>query len=188
MNHCKNAALLVMDMQNGIVARFHNGPDMLIPVQNAIQAARQHDIPVIFVRIAFSEGYPEIGPKSRLSSRISQLGGMTFTDAATQIHEAVQPLPSEPVVTKFRVSAFAGSTLELILRSNQIDHLILSGISTSGVVLSTLREASDKDFALTVLSDACIDSDPELHRVLIEKLFPSYSDVRTVDEWIDTIS
>jgi hypothetical protein len=65
--------------------------------------------------------------------------------------------------------------------------LILGGIATSGVVLSTLREAADKDFALTVLSDACLDADPEVHRVLMEKVFPRQANVLTVDAWTDTL-
>jgi nicotinamidase-related amidase len=112
---------------------------------------------------------------------------MTISEASTQIHYSVAPLPDEPVVTKLRVSAFAGSDLEIILRARKIDTLILTGIATSGVVLSTLREAADKDYGLIVLSDACLDADPEVHRVLVEKLFPRQEDVLTVSEWADTL-
>ncbi|MGA9173855.1 MAG: cysteine hydrolase [Thermoactinomyces sp.] len=186
-NHHDKTALLVMDVQNGIVSRFAENEKVLLPFQKAVEAARRHNIPVIFVRVAFREGYPEISPRNKSFSAIFGFGGMTVSDTATQIHESVQPQPDEPVVTKLRVSAFAGSDLEVILRSRQIDTLILSGIATSGVVLSTLREAADKDFALTVLSDACLDADPEVHRVLIEKVFPRQADVLTVDAWIDTL-
>jgi nicotinamidase-related amidase len=113
----------------------------------------------------------------------SRAGTVVAPEEAMQIHESVQPRPDEPIVTKLRVSAFAGSDLEVLLRSNQIDTLILSGIATSGVVLSTLREAADKDFALTVLSDACIDTDPEVHRILTEKVFPHQAEVVSVDAW-----
>jgi len=75
----------------------------------------------------------------------------------------------------------------VILRSQQIDTLILTGIATSGVVLSTLREAADKDFSIKVLSDACLDADPEVHRVLTEKVFPRQADVMSVGEWSDTL-
>ena len=184
-NHHNKSALLVMDVQNGIVSRFAKNGKTLLPFQKAVEAARRHTIPVIFVRVAFREGYPEISPRNKSFSAISGFGAMTVSDTATQIHESVQPQPDEPVVTKLRVSAFAGSDLEVIFRSRQIDTLILSGIATSGVVLSTLREAADRDFALTVLSDACLDADPEVHRVLTEKVFPRQADVLTVDDWID---
>jgi nicotinamidase-related amidase len=180
-------ALLVMDLQNGIVSRFAENGELLLPFQKAVEAARQHNISVIYVRVAFSEGYPEVSPQNKMFSAVSRFGGMTISDTATQIHEAVKPEPNEPVVTKFRVSAFAGSNLEVILKAQQIDTLILSGIATSGVVLSTLREAADKDYAISVLSDACLDADPEVHRVLTEKVFPRQADVLTVDDWINTL-
>jgi nicotinamidase-related amidase len=186
-NNYDKTALLVMDLENGIVSRFAEKEEQLLPFQKAVEAARRHAIQVIFVRLAFTEGYPESSPRNKSFSALVGFGGMTVSDTATQIHESVLPQPNEPVVTKFRVSAFAGSTLELILRSRQIDTLILSGISTSGVVLSTLREAADRDFVLTVLSDACLDLDPEVHRVLTEKVFPRQADVLTVDAWIDTL-
>lgn len=180
-------ALLVMDMQNGIVSRFDGQVEMLRAVQKSVEAARRHNIPVIFVRVAFSEGYPEVSPRNKAFSAIQQMGGMTVSDHTTQIHESVQPKNGEPIITKYRVSAFAGSNLEVVLRAQQIDTLILTGIATSGVVLSTLREAADKDFAIKVLSDACADADPEVHRVLTEKVFPRQADVLTVDDWMNEL-
>lgn len=186
-NFHNKAALLVMDMENGIVSRIAKDEHLFI-FQKAIKAARQHSIPVIFVRVAFSQGYPEISPLNKSFAVIPGSIGMTVSDPATQIHQSLQPEPEESVVTKFRVSAFAGSNLEVILRSQQINTLILSGISTSGVVLSTLREAADKDYVLTVLADACLDPDPEVHRILIEKVFPRQASVLTVDAWLDTLN
>jgi nicotinamidase-related amidase len=88
------------------------------------------------------------------------------------------------VVVKKRVSAFAGSDLDVVLRSLDASSLVLAGIATSGVVLSTLRQAADLDFGLTVLADACADQDPEVHRVLLEKVFPRQATVLTTDDWI----
>jgi nicotinamidase-related amidase len=68
-----------------------------------------------------------------------------------------------------------------------IDSLVLTGIATSGVVLSTLRQAADLDFSLTVLADGCLDADSEVHRVLTEKVFPRQADVATVDGWVSAI-
>jgi nicotinamidase-related amidase len=72
----------------------------------------------------------------------------------------------------------------VVLRAREIDTLVLTGIATSGVVLSTLRQAADLDYRLTVLADGCLDGDPEVHRVLTEKIFPRQADVLTVDDWI----
>ena len=88
---------------------------------------------------------------------------------------------------KRRVSAFSGSDLDVLLRAKQADTLVLAGIATSGVVLSTLRQAADLDFRLVVLSDACADGDAEVHRVLTEKVFPRQAQVTTTDDWVATL-
>lgn len=182
-----NTALLVMDVQNGIVGRYGDSPDVVAPFQKAVAAARDAGVPVIFVRVAFRDGYAEISPRNKMFSAIASHGGMALSEHSTQIHESVTPLADEPLVTKKRVSAFAGSDLEVVLRAHNIEHLVLTGIATSGVVLSTLREAADKDYGLTVLKDACLDGDPEVHRVLTEKVFPRQAEVISVDEWVNRL-
>lgn len=185
-DHQNKAALLVMDMQNIIVSQYAKQEGALLPFQKAIEAARQHDVPVIFVGIAFREG-TQISPRNKVFGKMAGNSGITAQSPAMQIHASLGPLTGEPVVDKFRVSAFAGSELENLLHSRGIETLVLSGIATSGVVLSTLCEAADKDFAVTVLSDACLDADPEVHRVLTEKVFPRQADVLTVDAWINAL-
>ena len=181
------AVLLVMDVQQGIVQRFAVGPQALQPFRRAVDAARAAHVPVLFVRVAFRSGYPEVSPRNKSFSALSARGGLGRDDASTQIHPSVAPNSDEIVITKLRVSAFAGSDLEVVLRAEQIDTLVLAGIATSGVVLSTVREAADKDYRLVVLSDACLDADPEVHRVLTEKVFPRQADVMTVDAWTESL-
>ena len=179
------SALLVMDVQNGIVSRI-DGDALLPVVARAIDAARAAELPVIYVRAAFRPGFPELSPSNQAFAAIASAGaasGFTVDDEATQVCAAVAPHDGDVVVIKKRFSAFAGSDLDVVLRSLQVDSLVLTGVSTSGVVLSTVRAASDLDFGLAVLSDACADADPEVHRVLLEKVFPRQSAVLTTDEW-----
>ena len=82
------------------------------------------------------------------------------------------------------MSAFAGSDLEVLLRAKGVDTLVLAGIATSGVVLSTLRQAADADYGLVVVKDCCADGDEEVHRVLTEKIFPRQAQVVTATEAI----
>jgi nicotinamidase-related amidase len=180
----ENSALMVLDVQNGIVERFA-AADALAPLQSAVQTARAHRIPVLYVRVAMRPGYPDVSPSNTSFSALRERGGMLETDYATQVWDGVRPEGEEVVVIKRRVSAFTGSGLDVVLRAQGIRHLVLTGIATSGVVLSTLREAADQDFQLTVLSDACLDSDPEVHRVLLQKVFPRQATVMTVGEWQD---
>jgi nicotinamidase-related amidase len=180
--------LLVMDFQHGIVERFP-ASQVVEAADRAVKAARAAQIPVIFVRVAFRPGYPEVAESNASFSRITASGGDSYTEdhPATQVHAALSPLETDPIVVKRRVSAFTGSDLDVLLRGLGSDTLVLSGIATSGVVLSTLRQAADLDYGLTVLSDACADADPEVHRVLTEKVFPRQALVVTTDEWISTL-
>lgn len=175
-------ALLVMDVQRAVVDRYPD-PAYLPRLGEAIAAARASGVPVLYVVVGFRPGYPEISPRNKMFGGMLGRAAMPGGDEALQVHPDVAPGPGDLVVTKRRVSAFAGSDLDMVLRAGDIDHLVLTGIATSGVVLSTLRQAADLDFGLTVLADGCLDNDPEVHRVLTEKVFPHQAEVTTVAEW-----
>jgi nicotinamidase-related amidase len=183
MSNLSHSALLVMDYQEGIVSRF-GGAGLTDNARAAIDAARAAGMKIIYVVVKFRVGYPEISPNNMSFSRIKD-GGFNFdeTSPATAIHGSVTPEPGDIVVVKRRVGAFSGSDLDIVLRAQGIKSLVLAGISTSGVVLSTLRVAADMDYQITVLSDACADTDEEVHRVLMEKVFPRQAQVETVDAW-----
>ncbi len=181
------SALLVMDLQQNIVDRYPDA-DYLARLRGAIDAARTAGVPVVHVVIGFRAGHPEISPRNKTFSAIAGSGAFAEGDPGARIHPDLAPLAGETVVTKRRVSAFAGSDLDLVLRAAGVDHLVLTGIATSGVVLSTLRQAADLDFGLTVLADGCLDGDPEVHRVLTEKVFPRQADVVTVAEWAAAVA
>jgi nicotinamidase-related amidase len=180
--------LLVMDFQQGIVARLGNEA-VLAAAGRAVEAARAAGVRVMFVRVAFRPGFPEAAESNRTFGGIRGNGdAMTQDSPLTQIHPALAPRPDEPVIVKRRVSAFSGSDLDVLLRGARAGSLVLAGISTSGVVLSTLRQAADLDYRLTVLADACADPDAEIHRVLTEKVFPRQADVVGVDGWAGTLA
>lgn len=182
--------LLVMDFQHGIVERIAaTAPSVIEAADRAVKAARAAEVPVMFVRVAFRPGYPEAAASNAAFAAAAASAGDTMHEdhPATQIHAALEPAAGEPVVTKRRVSAFSGSDLDVLLRAAGAGTLVLAGISTSGVVLSTVRQAADLDYRLIVLSDACADPDPETHRVLVEKVFPRQAAVTTADEWIETL-
>jgi len=184
-----NQALLIMDMQNGIVERFAESAEPLLEtLSSALEAARVHGVTVIFVRVAFREGVPEVSARNKSFSALVGSLSMDETSHSTQIHDRLAPRSGELLITKRRVSAFAGSDLDVVLRSKDIDSLVLCGIATSGVVLSTLRQAADLDFVLTVLSDGCADADSEVHRVLTEKVFARQATVLTTPGWIGQLA
>jgi nicotinamidase-related amidase len=179
----QNTALLVMDMQAGILRNLPDTSAFIGNVAKAIANARDRKIPVIYVVVGFRAGAPEIN----MNNKSFSAGRDRFTNVTPEefmkIHPDVAPLAGEIVVTKRRISAFTGSDLEVVLRSLGIQQMVLTGIATSGVVLSTVREAADKDYRITVLSDCCGDADEEVHRVLTTKVFPRQADVITLEEW-----
>ena len=181
------SALLVMDGQVGIVDRYANQTDLVVRLRRAIESARRASVRVIYVVVGFRNDYAEVSTNNRSFAAIAQTGAFADGDADRAVHPDIAPQPGDIIVTKKRVSAFAGSDLDMVLRAQQVDHLVISGISTSGVVLSTIRQAADLDFRLTVLADGCADGDAEVHRVLIEKVFARQGDVVTIDQWIDSL-
>jgi nicotinamidase-related amidase len=183
-----STALLVMDVQQSIVDRFAGDEGYLPRLAAAVEAARGAGVRIIYVTVGFRAGYPEVSERNKSFAAISGTGRMTDGDPGSAIHPAVAPASGDIIVTKRRVSAFAGSDLEVVLRAVGIDHLVLAGIATSGVVLSTLRQAADLDYRLTVLADGCLDADPEVHRVLTEKVFPRQAGVAGIADWTATLA
>ena len=180
--------LLLMDFQHGIVERIADRK-VLDAAGRAVAAARAAEIPVMFVRVAFRPGYPEVAESNQSFSAIATTVGDTMHEQNpnTRVHAELEPLEGEPVILKRRVSAFAGSDLDVLLRGARAERLVLAGLSTSGVVLSTLRQAADLDYRITVLADACADPDQEVHRVLTEKVFLRQALVTSVDEWAEAL-
>ncbi len=167
-------AVLIMDYQNDIVGSMPEeirGP-LLDHAASIVKAARKAGIPVIYVVVRFRDGYPEINPRNRLFLALKESGRLREGTPGADIDPRVAPLPSEVIVTKRRVGAFSDTDLETILRASNISTLVLCGLTTSGVVLSTVRRAADMDYAMVVVSDACADRDAEVHRVLMDKVFP----------------
>jgi nicotinamidase-related amidase len=180
--------LLIMDVQQGIVERFAGDDGYLPRLATAIAAARGAGVAVIYVTVAFRPGHPEVSPHNKSFSAIAGTGRFTPGDPGLPIPPAIAPAPGEVTVTKLRVSAFVGSDLDVVLRAGGTGHLVLAGIATSGVVLSTLRQAADLDYRLTVLADGCLDGDPEVHQVLLGKVFPRQAEVTTVAEWTASLA
>lgn len=178
------SALLLMDLQNGIVSRIADDPDFLARIKDVAAEARRAGMPVIHVIVKFRPNFPEVSKQNKAFAALSS-GALPLYEGnpAADIHAAVAPQPDDIIVTKRRVSAFSGSDLEVVLRAQQIDHIVLAGIATSGVVLSTLRAADDMDYKITVLADCCADKDTEIHRVLTEKVFISQAEVTDSELW-----
>ncbi len=134
----KHTALLVMDFQHGVVQRMPGLDALLARVQQAIADVRDHGGTIAYVRVAFTEeDWAAIPPVNAIFAQVSQNRLMHHEDPSTAIHEQVAPQPGDIVVRKTRVGAMSTTDLDQQLRDRGITTLILAGLSTSGVVLST---------------------------------------------------
>jgi nicotinamidase-related amidase len=106
----------------------------------------------------------------------------------SQVDDRVYPLDRDPVITKRRTSAFAHTELDLVLRANDIQHITLCGVATGAMVAATVYDASDRDYEISVLADACADPDDRVHDLFITTVFPARGvAVLNAREWVDTI-
>jgi nicotinamidase-related amidase len=186
----RRAALLVMDYQNGVVDMLGEPDELLSRAADAIALARDRGAHVGYVRVAFTDADLEsIPPTSSMGQRIAASGGAFHDNSpTTAIHERVAPHNGDIIVRKTRVGAFSTTDLDARLREHNIDTVILTGISTSGVVLSTVRDASDRDYRVLVLADATADREPDVHAFLIERIFPRQAEIITTAQLADRLS
>ena len=147
----------------------------------ALAAARKAGMLVVFSKVTFRPGYIDLSPRNKHFFPVKAENGLPLADS--RLIPLFQPLPSEVVVNKDRYNAFTSNDLTVILRSQGIVNLVVAGVATSGVVLSTFCAATDADYSMTILSDACADPQPALHQALITDLFPRSATVLTVDAW-----
>lgn len=178
----KKTAVLSLDIQEGLLG-FLPGASAVFPnAAIVVEASREGGFPLFHVGIGFEPGYPEIAPANKRFMMVKERGLFVKGSDSAKIHPSIFK-PGDRVIYKHRVGAFAGNSLQMILRSQGIENLVFFGISTSGIVLSTLRAAADLDFQCTVVKDACFDPDEEVHRVLTGKVFAAQAAVITAEEF-----
>ncbi len=181
-------ALLVMDAQTVIVERAPES--FFVAMRRAIDAAHEADIQVIYIRVVLRRGRAGVSPRNK---RLTGLQPLLQEGApGLEIHPLLAPEERDIVLTKQRVSSFAGSGLDVVLSSLGVNHLVLGGVSTSTAVIGTAMAAADMDFGLHVLSDACFDARGDgrssVHTQLLEGVFPAMATVLTAEEWAASLA
>ncbi|MFI9724038.1 cysteine hydrolase family protein [Streptomyces sp. NPDC052396] len=172
-----HTALLVMDYQPAILAFVPEGEDrdaLLGRVAGAIADVRAHGGVIAYVRVGFTEADWDAIPASNKSfAPLAQHRVMHHKDPAAAVHERLAPQDGDIIVRKTRYGSMSTTDLDQQLRGRGITTLVVCGISTSGVVLSTVIDAADRDYQLYVLSDGVADPDTEVHDILLHKVFPA---------------
>jgi nicotinamidase-related amidase len=173
----KHTALIVVDMQNdfcktgcafdrlGINLSMY--PSMIPRLSRLLSGAREIGVPVIYVQMTVLPGRISESPAQiRFNLRLHmESHGATqpllYTIEGTPGQEIIAELAPEPgdlIVRKYRSSGFWGTNLDLLLRSNGIESVIVTGCTTEGCVESTARDALFNDYYV-VLPEDCLASD-----------------------------
>ncbi|WP_087736155.1 isochorismatase family cysteine hydrolase [Paraburkholderia piptadeniae] len=167
-------ALVVMHYQTDILALFPSvAPTLLANTRKLCDAARAKGISVYFAKIHFSPGYPEVSPLNRNGQGIKQLGLFIDDRIAPELGQQA----TEPLIIAHRASVFFGTDLQARLCAQGIDTLLMVGIASTGVVLSSVAYASDADFRLFTVKDCCYDPDQVVHDHLFSTAFDSRTTV-----------
>ena len=156
--------------------------------RSVLDAARQAGVQVVYIVVNFREGYPEVSDRNTAFRGRKTSGQSPAKDPVSLIIPLVVPQPGEPVVVKHRVGAFPGTDLDMILRAQGIETLVLLGHSTGGVILSTVRYGSDMDYGLIVVEDCCADAEEEVHTFLMERIFPRQATVVSSEQVVAALS
>ncbi len=174
-----STALLIADFYADMMNTVPHAVDrQVVANTQALQtAARDAGLLVCYCATVFRPGYVEISDRNKTFSQRKSSGQPAVSDPVQLIHPSVRPKEGDVVVGKHRVNALYGTDLDMVLRANDINNLIILGYATSGVVLSTVRYAADLDYRLFVVEDCCSDQDPEVHDFLTQRIFPRQAEV-----------
>jgi biuret amidohydrolase len=160
---------------------------LIAAARRLLDGARGAGVPVISVRIAFRPGHAELAQNAEIWRRVAAVEALTEGSWGAEFYEGLGPLPGEFVVTHQRNDAFHGSSLANIVALFRPERLIIAGVSTTYVVESTVRRASDMGYAVTVAADACSSGSPAMHRASLAAM-ALLAEIKTVDEILATFA
>ena len=168
------AALVVIDLQKGIVAMPTVHPIGEIAGRSAqlARAFRERGLPVVLVNVtAAAPGRTDAGPRK-----------FSFPPDWTELIPELEQHPDDRLVSKQRVGAFIGTSLDDYLRQRGVTQIFLTGVATSLGVESTARSAYDYGYNVVLVVDAMTDRDADAHRHSVEKIFPRLGETGTTHE------
>ncbi|MDG4864174.1 cysteine hydrolase [Streptomyces sp. T-3] len=173
-------AMLVLDYQNGLLPMLDadEADALLDRMQTVLADVRAQNITIAYVHIGLTDAEWDAVPDTNASfSAAAKNYRIHPDDDAAAITDRLAPHDGDIVVRKRRFGAMSTTDLDQQLRDRGINTLIVTGITTSGVVLSTVVDAADRDYKLYLLADGVADPAPEVHRILLDKVLPSRAQI-----------
>ncbi len=170
-------ALLIYDMQVGILGQIADADRVVAKVKEALEAARAAGVRTYFTRHVtlpvelMGVAQLRMWRTWQQVERIEDVTSPFLPDAPqTQIVAELAPTAKEAVLDKLTLSAFAGTPLELALRGAEVRALAIAGVATEIGIEPTVRHAGDLGFIPVVLTDACAPGSAEAGDRAIEGL------------------
>ncbi len=179
----RRTAVLPLDVQNDIVAMTPNVEPILNNVKSVVDAARGRDVPVVYVTVSFTEGYPDAPVKTHpLYKMVSENRLVLAAGSGAEIHASVAPKQDELVLNKTSVDPFVTTRLAQHLQIVGADTIVIMGFSTNFVVESTARTASDMGYRVVVVRDACGGRSDEDHEYSMSNFMPMFATIAGAEE------
>ncbi len=182
-------ALIVVDMCRAYFDEasplFAGVPAVADRCRELVSAARAADVPVLWTRVEFEPGGADGGIFYR------KVGALSVFDRGGPLGQwldGLEPEPGDVVVTKQYASGFFATSLASSLVSAGIDTTLICGVSTSGCVRATALDACQHGFVPVVVSEACGDRDPEVHRANLFDLDAKYADVEPLENVLTALA
>ncbi len=174
-------ALILIDFINEIVhedgklaskgySDFIKNKNIFHNLSSLVRKIREQKILIIHVKLGFSANYIEQPKLSPLFGKANEFKALTLNDWGTEFHEQLDVNTNDIVLVKHRVSAFYATPLDLILKNNNIDTVLIAGVSTDLTVSSTARDAHDRDYTVTIIEDCCAAANQEDHETALLSL------------------
>lgn len=173
-------ALVVVDCQPDTLDSVPNARAVVFHTSSAIDMVRRLGGHIVFTRLAFEDSDYLFAPST--NKQFAALAGerpLRNGTSGADLHPGLAVRTDDIVVRKTRLGAFSTTNLDERLTNLGVTTLILAGIHASGAVLSTVREAADKDYRLIALSDCIADTDPAAQQHLMERIFPQQAEILT---------
>ena len=167
------AALIIIDLQKGIVAipPAHLAAEIVDRSAQLARAFRERGLPVVLVNVTA----PAPGRTDTVRPKFA------FPEDWTELVPELEQQPSDHAVSKQRVGAFIGTSLDEILRSRGVTQVFLTGVATGSGVESTARSAYDYGYNVVFVVDAMTDRSADIHRHCVEMAFPKLGETDTTD-------
>lgn len=176
----------IMHPDSRIARSAHHAAErnVVSKANQAFAIARAQGWLTILVKVGFAKAYVDQPKQSPLFGRMHELGVLALDTPGTAFHPELNTDMADLIIVKPRVSAFYGTCLDAALRARKVEHLIVAGISSTWTVQSTVRDAHDRDYQVSVLEDACAAANEEEHRASMDML-RIIAKITTVDEIAD---